>query len=117
MSIPLNASSLRCVLSALLVMQLAVLAARFGAWQRFRKWQETGEMPGSDPRLVPQTQRQAVLPVISSGYGSLVMAGGLLAIQIVPASTLRVMLIVLIAYLPALLADPILFFTERMGHK
>lgn len=117
MAIPLNASSLRCVLSALLVMQLAVLAARFAAWQRFRRWQETGEMPGGDPRLVPQTQRQAVLPVVSSGYGALVMAGGLLAIQIAPASALRVMLIVLIAYLPALLADPILFFAERVGHK
>jgi len=117
MSIPLNASSLRCVLSALLVMQLAVLATRYAAWQRFRKWQETGVMPDDDPRLVPQTQRQAVLPVVSSGYGALVMAGGLLAVQIAPASALRVMLIVLIAFLPALLADPILFLVERFGPK
>ena len=75
MTIPITGSTLTCLLSAALVIQLVVLATRFAAWQRYRKWQTTGEMPGDDPRLVPQTSLQAWLPVLSSGYGALVMAG------------------------------------------
>ena len=113
MIIPITGSTLTCLLSAALVIQLVVLATRFAAWQRYRKWQATGEMPGDDPRLVPKTSLQAWLPVVSSGYGALVMAGGLLAFQIAPANVGSEMIIMVIAYLPAMLADPLAIMLGR----
>jgi hypothetical protein len=117
MTIPITGSTLTCLLSAALVIQLVVLATRFAAWQRYRKWQTTGEMPGDDPRLVPQTSLQAWLPVLSSGYGALVMAGGLLAYQIAPANVATEMMVMVVAYLPAMLADPVVLLVERSRRR
>lgn len=115
---PLTSSTVSWLLSLALLIQLLVLATRLAAWQRYRTQQETGQVPaGRDPRTIPQTRGQALVPLLSSAYGALLMAVGLLANWIARPAPLTVLLAVVILFVPALLADPILFLVERLRKK